>query len=100
METQISNFEADTTPLLESLSTISDFLHAGEVPLQFLDRVLNLLDSTRKLSRITSITTVGTGITILFEPADVLFALVTAIRTGNLDSSFSNMGNSCLHVLS
>jgi hypothetical protein len=58
------------------------------VPLQFLDRVLNLLDSPGKLSRITSITAAGPGITIRFEPADVLFALVTALRTGNLDSFF------------
>ena len=38
-----------------------------QFPLQFLDDVLNLLDSTGKLGRITSITTVGTGITIRFE---------------------------------
>ena len=90
METKAHTFtiRADTSPLLEALSTLSDFLHARKVPLQFLDRVLNLLDSPGKLSRITSITTGGTGITIRFEPADVLFALVTTLRTGNLDSFF------------
>jgi hypothetical protein len=55
MGTQTSNFtiRADTAPLLEALSAASDLLHAGKVPLQFLDRVLNLLDSPGKLSRIT-----------------------------------------------
>ena len=95
METQTRNFtiRTDTTPLLEALSILSDFLHAREFPLQLFDGVLNLLDSPGKLSRITSITTVGTGITIRFEPADVLFALVTALRTGNLDSFFLEHGD-------
>ena len=84
--------KADTAPLLEVLSTLHDFLQARHFSLQFLDGVLNLLDSPSKLSRITSITTVGTGITIRFEPADVLFALVTALRTGNLDSFFLEHG--------
>ena len=53
--------------------------------LQVLDAVLNFLDSPGKFVRITIITAVGTGITIRFEPADVLFAIVTAPRTGNLD---------------
>jgi hypothetical protein len=90
MEIKVHHFtiKADTAPLLEALSILSDFLHAGEVPLQFLDRVLDLLDSPGKLSRITSITTVGTGMTIRFEPADALLALVTALRTGDLDSFF------------
>ena len=94
MGTQTSNFpiKTDTTPLLEALSTLSDFLHAGELPLQLFDGVVNLLDSPGKLSRITSITTVGTGITIRFEPADVLLALVTALRRGNLDSFFLEHG--------
>ena len=78
---------------LGPICAISDLLHSGEFPLQFLDGVLNLLDSPGKLSRITSITTLGTGITIRFEPADVLFALVTALRTGNLDSFFLEHGD-------
>jgi hypothetical protein len=47
METKVHDFtiKADTAPLLEALSILSDFLHAGEVPLQFLDRVLDLLDA-------------------------------------------------------
>ena len=94
METQPSTFtiRADTSPLLEALSTLRDFLHAGQFPLQLFDGVLNLLNSPGKLSGITSITTVGTGITFRFEPADVLFALVTAFRTGNLDSFFLEHG--------
>lgn len=83
---------ADTSPLLETLSTLRGFLHAGKVPLQLLDRLLNLLDSPGKLSRITSMSTGGTDITIRFEPADVLFALVAALRTGNLDSFFLEHG--------
>ena len=39
-----------------------------------------------------SVTTGGTAITIRFEPADVLFAFVTALRTGNLDSFFLEHG--------
>jgi hypothetical protein len=85
---QLFTIEADTAPFLNVLSILRDFLHSGEFPFQFLDGVLNLLDSPGKLGRITSITTVRTGITIRFEPADVLFALVTALRTGNLDSFF------------
>jgi hypothetical protein len=34
------------------------------LPLQFLDAVLNFLDSLSKFARITIITAVGTGITI------------------------------------
>ena len=95
VETQTSTFtiRADTSPLLEALSTLRDFLHAGKFPLQLFDGVLNLLDTPGKLSRITSITTAGTGITIRFEPADILFALVTALRTGNLDSFFLEHGD-------
>jgi hypothetical protein len=94
MATQTSTFtiRADTAALLEALSPSGIFLHAGKVPLQFLDRVLNLLDSPGKLSRITSVTAGGTGITIRFEPADILFAFVTALRTGNLDSFFLEHG--------
>jgi hypothetical protein len=94
METKAHDFtiRANASPWLEALSAISDFLHAGKVPLQFLDRVLNLLDSPGKLSRITGVTTVGTDITIRFEPADVLVALVTALRTGDLDSFFLEHG--------
>ena len=58
----------------------------GNFPLQFLDAALGLLEGPSKLVRIKSNTTLGTGITIAFEPADVLLALVTALRTGNLDS--------------
>ena len=87
---------ADTSPLLEALSTLRDFLRAGELPLQLLNRVLNLLDSPGKLSRVTSITAVGTGITSRFEPAHVLFALVTPLRTGNLDSFFLKHGELAL----
>ena len=88
MNKQTTAIEADTAPLLDALATLSDLLHSGESSLQFLDGILNLLDSPSKLSRITGITTVGAGITIRFEPANVLFALVTALRTGNLDSFF------------
>ena len=63
-----------------------------QLPLQFLDAVLNFLDSPGKFARITVITAVGTGITIRFEPADVLFTLVTALQTGNLDSFFLEDG--------
>jgi hypothetical protein len=76
---------------LDELSILSELL--GNFLLQFLDAVLNFLDSPRKFNRVTSITAVGTGITIRFEPADVLLALVTALRTGNLDSFFLEHGN-------
>jgi hypothetical protein len=85
--------QADTTALCETLSTLRGLLDARESSLQFLDGVLNLLDSSGKLTRITSSTTVGAGITIRFEPSDVLFALVTALRTGNLDSFFLEHGD-------
>jgi hypothetical protein len=58
-----------------------------------------ILDSPGKLSRITSITTVGTGIAIRFEPADALLALVTALRTGNLDSFFLEHGGVGVYTL-
>lgn len=92
MKNQTTTIEADTAPL----SILGDLLDAGEVPLQFLDSVLNLLDGTGKLARITSSTTGGAGITIRFEPSDVLFALVAALRTGNLDSFFLEHGQTGL----
>jgi hypothetical protein len=92
MNNQATAIEADIAPLLDTLSALRDLLDAGKLPLQFLDGVLNLLDSPGKLARITSSTTVGAGVTIRFEPSDGLFALVTALRTGNLDSFFLEHG--------
>ena len=66
----------------------SSLLGSGNLPLQFLDAVLKFLDSPGKFARITTITAVGTSITIRFESVDVLLALVTALRTVNLDSLF------------
>jgi len=76
---------AGRVTLKVSLSKTSEtqaLLELGKLPLQILD----LLVSPNKLARITSSTTLGAGITIAFEPTDVLLALVTALRTGNLDS--------------
>jgi hypothetical protein len=85
---QTTTIEADAACFLDALSILSSLLGSGNLPLQFLDAVLNFLDSLSKFARITIITAVGTGITIRFESADVLLALVTALRTGNLDSFF------------
>ena len=85
---QTTTIEADAAYFLDALSILSSLLGSGNLPLQFLDAVLNFLDGPGKFARITIITAVGTGITIPFESADVLFALVTALRTGNLDSFF------------
>ena len=93
MNNQTTTIEADTAPLARCVYLPSAiFFTQATFPLQFLDGVLNLLDSPGKLSRITSITTVGTGITIRFEPTDVLLAHVAALRTGNLDSFFLEHG--------
>ena len=81
-----NNHNSRRIQLLDELSILSELL--GNFFLQFLDAVLNVLDSPRKFNRVTSITAVGTGITIRFESADALLALVTALRTGNLDSFF------------
>ena len=89
---QTTTIEADAAYFLDALSILSSLLGSGNLPLQFLDAVLNFLDSPGKFARITIITAVGTGITIRFEPADVLLALVTALRTGNLDSFFLEHG--------
>src|SRR6476660_1820056 len=85
---QTTTIEADAAYFLDALSILSSLLGSGNLPLQFLDAVLNFLDSPGKFARITIITAVGTGITIRFESADVLLALVTALRTGDLDSFF------------
>ena len=49
-------------------------LELGNLPLQFLDAALGLLECPSKLVRIKSNTTLGTGITIAFEPTGVLLA--------------------------
>jgi hypothetical protein len=89
---QTTTIEADAACFLDALSILSSLLGSGNLPLQFLDAVLNFLDSLGKFARITIITAVGTGITIRFESADVLLALMTALRTGNLDSFFLEHG--------
>ena len=55
-----SEMKADTAPLLEALSTLSDFLKAGKLPPHLLDLLLRLLDGPRPAgSRISSIATAG-----------------------------------------
>jgi hypothetical protein len=78
----------DAKALLELISDTQALLELGNFPLQFLDAALGLLECPSKLVRIKSNTTLGTGITIAIAPTDALLALVTAFRTGNLDSFF------------
>ena len=68
------------------------FLSLAISPFNFSDTALGLLECPSKLVRIKSNTTLGTGITIAFEPTGVLLALVAAPRTGNLDSFFLEHG--------
>ena len=87
----------DAKALLELISETQALLELGNFPLQFLDPALGLLEGPSKLLRIKSSTTLGTGITIAFEATDVLLALVTALRTGNLDSFFLEHGRIALY---
>ena len=88
----------DSPPhILGLISKTQALLELGNFPLQFLDAALSLLEGTSKLVRIKSNTTLGTGITIAFEPTDVLLALVTALRTGNLDSFLLEHGRIALY---
>ena len=96
---QITTIEADAACFLDVLSILSSLLGSANLPLQFLDAVLKFLDSPGKFVRIAIITAVATGITIRFEPADVLLALVTALRTGNLDSFFLEHGKRGFQIL-
>ena len=63
---------------------------------------LSMIVSDESLGKLTQgipvfVTGQGTGITIAFEPTDVLLALVTALRTGNLDSFFLEHGRIALY---
>ena len=87
----------DAKALLELTSETQALLELGDFPLQFLDAALGLLEGPSKLVRIKSNSTLGTGITIAFEATDVLLALVTALRTGNLDSFLLEHGRIALY---
>ena len=87
----------DAKALLELTSETQALLELGDFPLQFLDAALGLLEGPSKLVRIKSNSTLVTGITIAFEATDVLLALVTALRTVNLDSFLLEHGRIALY---
>ena len=94
METKVHDFttKTDTAPFLEAYQFSAVFFTRAKCLFNF-----SIASSTSLIALANSAGSrvspqSGTGITSRFEPADDLFALVTALRTGNLDSFFLEHG--------
>ena len=95
METKVHDFtiKTDTAPFLEAYQFSAVFFTRAKCLFNF-----SIASSTSLIALANSAGSrvspqSGTGITSRFEPADDLFALVTALRTGNLDSFFLEHGD-------
>lgn len=83
MATDTYTLTADASELTACLDELSTLAESLDGRLEFVDRLLCLLDSPSELVRVEPGVTVGATHVIALKPSDLLLELLATARTGN-----------------